>query len=120
MPTEAKMTSVLLARALLIAALASMALQTAGGQGDSKATASAKTMDARPGNAAAPAAPDTPDVAKTLKAAAEAVGLARWRCGAGALPTVRPSRINQANRGQHSRPSITPPLATIRPPCGWK
>src|ERR1700676_5196535 len=78
MPTEAKMTSVLLARALLIAALASMALQTAGGQGDSKATASAKTMAARPGNAASAAAPDTPDVAKTLKAAAEAVGLARW------------------------------------------
>jgi len=89
MPTEAKMTSVLLARALLIAALASMALQTAGGQGDSKATASAKTMAARPGNAASAAAPDTPDVAKTLKAAAEAVGLARWSgVGGERLPEV--------------------------------
>jgi hypothetical protein len=89
MPAEAKMTSVLLARALLIAALASVALQTAGGQGDSKATASAKTMAARPGNAAAPAAPDTPDVAKTLKAAAEAVGLARWSgVGGERLPEV--------------------------------
>jgi hypothetical protein len=89
MPTEAKMTSVLLARALLIAALASMALQTAGGQGDSKATSSAKTMAAGPGNAATAAAPDTPDVAKTLKAAAEAVGLARWSgVGGERLPEV--------------------------------
>jgi hypothetical protein len=89
MPTEAKMTSVLLARALLIAALAFMAVQAAGGQGDSERAASAKTMAARPGHAAAPAAPDTPDVAKTLKAAAEAVGLARWSgVGGERLPEV--------------------------------
>jgi hypothetical protein len=88
MPTGAKMTSVFATRALLIAALAAIAFQTVGGQSNNtKATAGAKNMSARPANGAT--GPDTSDVAKTLKAAAEAVGLARWSgVGGERLPEV--------------------------------
>src|ERR1700682_6809542 len=88
MPTGAKMTSVFATRAITIAALAVIAFQTAGGQTNAaKATADAKTMAARPGNAAT--GPDSSDLAKTLKAAAEAVGLARWSgVGGERLPEV--------------------------------
>ena len=91
MPTGAKMTSVFATRAYLIAALATLAaiaFQTARGQSnnDAKATA-AKTTAARPVNAAT--APDTSDTAKTLKVAAETVGLARWSgVGGERLPEV--------------------------------
>jgi hypothetical protein len=89
MPTGAKLTGVFATRALLVAALAAMAFQGVRGQSnDSKATAGAKTS-AKPGNASGAPAPDTSDVAKTLKAAAEAVGLARWSgVGGERLPEV--------------------------------
>src|ERR1700687_1110119 len=88
MPTGAKMTSVFATRAITIAALAVIAFQTAGGQTNAaKATADAKTMAARPGNAATE--PDTSDLARTLQSAAEAVGLARWSgVGGQRLPEV--------------------------------
>ncbi len=88
MPTGAKITSVFATRALMIAALAAITFQTAGGQSDdSKVTTGAKPMAARSANAATPA--DTSDVAKTLKVAAEAVGLARWSgVGGERLPEV--------------------------------
>jgi len=91
MPTGAKMRSVFATRAFRIAAiatLAAIALQTARGQSnnDAKTTAAAKTA-ARPASSAA--APDTSDVAKTLKIAAEALGLARWSgVGGERLPEV--------------------------------
>ena len=85
MPTGAKITSVFATRALMIAALAAITFQTAGGQSnDAKATAGTKTP---PANAAK--SPDTSDVAKSLKVAAEAVGLARWSgVGGERLPEV--------------------------------
>jgi hypothetical protein len=88
MPTGAKMTSVFATRAFMIVALAAIAFQTAAGQSsDAKASASAKAMAARPANPAT--APDTSDVAKTLKVAAEAVGLGRWSgVGGERLPEV--------------------------------
>ena len=88
MPTGAKMTSVFATRALMIAALAAIGFQTVAGQNNSaKTTTDTKNMSARPANAAT--GPDTSDVAKTLKAAAEAVGLARWSgVGGQRLPEV--------------------------------
>jgi hypothetical protein len=85
MPTGAKLASVFGTRAFMIAALAAITFQTAGGQSnDAKATAGTKTP---PANAAK--SPDTSDMAKTLKVAAEALGLARWSgVGGERLPEV--------------------------------
>jgi hypothetical protein len=83
-----RMINVLAKRALMIAALAALVFQTAGGQSNySKARASAKTTAA--GAADDATRSNTSDVAKTLKAAAEAVGLARWSgVGGQHLPEV--------------------------------
>jgi hypothetical protein len=77
----------LLKRALLAAALAALVFQAARGQGvNSKASAAAKTVSAP---AVGAAESNASDVAKTLKAAAEAVGLARWSgVGGQRLPEV--------------------------------
>ena len=80
MPTKAKVI-----RRLMIAALAAIALQSAGAQ-SRKATANART-----GDKAGSASDDTLDRAKTLRAAADALGMVRWSdIGAGGvhLPAV--------------------------------
>jgi hypothetical protein len=88
MPTRANMTKVSATRVLMIAALAALAFQTAAAQSNyAKASASAKNKTA--GTADAAAGPNAPDLAKTLQAAAEAVGLARWSgVGGQRLPEV--------------------------------
>ncbi len=75
-------------RVFMIAIFAPLAFQTAGGQSnDSKTSASAKTMTAGAANAATGSNPS--EVAKTLKTAAEALGLARWSgVGGQRLPEV--------------------------------
>ena len=85
---RARMRSVLAKRALMLTALAALVFQNAGGQSNtSKASAGAKTTT--PGMADDSTKTNTPDVAKTLKAAAEAVGLARWSgVGGQHLPEV--------------------------------
>jgi hypothetical protein len=85
---RARMISVLAKRALMLTALAALVFQNAGGQSNtSKASAGAKTTT--PGMADDSTKTNTPDVAKTLKAAAEAVGLARWSgVGGQHLPEV--------------------------------
>ena len=85
---RARMISVLAKRALMLTALAALFFQIAGGQSNtSKASAGAKTTT--PGIADDSTKTNTPDVAKTLKAAAEAVGLARWSgVGGQHLPEV--------------------------------
>jgi hypothetical protein len=79
-------TKVIVKRAAMIAIFAALAFQIASAQSyDSKA--SAKPAAAPAANAAP--GPDTSDVAKTLKTAAEAVGLARWSgVGGQRLPEV--------------------------------
>jgi len=88
MPTRANMTKVSATRVLMIAALAALAFQTAAAQSNyAKASDSAKNKTA--GTVDAAAGPNTPDLAKTLQAAAEAVGLARWSgVGGQRLPEV--------------------------------
>jgi len=88
MPTRANMTKVSAPRVLIIAALTALAFQTAAAQSNyAKASGSAKNKTA--GTADAAAAPNTPDLAKALQAAAEAVGLARWSgVGGQRLPEV--------------------------------
>ena len=88
MPMRAKMIKVLVKRALMIAALAALAFQAARGQSNySKASGSAKTTAA--GAADDSTKSNTSEVAKTLKAAAEALGLARWSgVGGQHLPEV--------------------------------
>jgi hypothetical protein len=83
-----RMISVLAKRALMLTALAAFVFQTARGQSNtSKASAGAKT--ATPGIADDSTKTSAPDVAKTLKAVAEAVGLARWSgVGGQHLPEV--------------------------------
>jgi hypothetical protein len=83
-----RMISVLAKRALMLTALVALVFQNAGGQSNtSKASAGAKTTT--PGMADDSTKTNTPDVAKTLKAAAEAVGLARWSgVGGQHLPEV--------------------------------
>jgi len=85
---RARMISVLAKRALILTALAALVFQNAGGQSNtSKASTGAKTTT--PGMADDSTKTNTPDVAKTLKAAAEAVGLARWSgVGGQHLPEV--------------------------------
>jgi len=80
MPTKAKMKQM-----FMIAALAAIALPPAGAQ-SRKATANARTADK-----AGSASDDTFDRAKTLRAAADALGMVRWSdIGAGGvhLPAV--------------------------------
>ena len=88
MPTRAGMMKVLAKRALMVAALAAFVFQPARGQSNSaKASAGAKTAAA--GAVDNPAGSNPSDVAKTLKTAAEAVGLARWSgVGGQRLPEV--------------------------------
>ena len=88
MTMQTRMLKVLARKALMIAALASLVFQAARGQSNySKASASAKTSDA--GIAADSNKSSTSEVAITLKAAAEAVGLARWSgVGGQRLPEV--------------------------------
>ena len=83
-----RMIKVLATRALMIAAVAALVFQPAGGQSNnSKASASAKTTTA--GTADDATKSNTSEVAKTLKAAAEALGLARWSgVGGQRLPEV--------------------------------
>src|SRR4029077_10904833 len=77
MPLRASMTKEIARRALLVAALAALAFQTAAGQSnESKAGAGTKPMAA--GAASAAPVSNASDVTKTLKTAAEAIGLARW------------------------------------------
>jgi hypothetical protein len=85
---RARMISVLAKRALMLTALAALVFQNAGGQSNtSQASAGAKTTT--PGVADDSTKTNTPDVATTLKAAAEAVGLARWSgVGGQHLPEV--------------------------------
>jgi len=79
---------VLAKRAMLIAALAALVFQSARGQSNSsKATAGAKSTTA--GAADNASGSNSSEVAKALKAAAEAVGLARWSgVGGQRLPEV--------------------------------
>ena len=89
MSTSAKMTKMLAAKVLMIAALAALAFQTAAAQNNLAQTgAAAKPKTVGTANAAA-ASGNTSEVAKTLQAAAEAVGLARWSgVGGQHLPEV--------------------------------
>jgi hypothetical protein len=88
MPTRAEMMKEFAKRALMIAALAALVFLSARGQSNSsKASAGAKIAAA--GAADDPAGSNPPEVAKTLKTAAEAVGLARWSgVGGQRLPEV--------------------------------
>ena len=88
MPARARMTKVLTTKVVLFAALAAIAFQTAAAQGNgSKAIAGAKSMST--GGADTSTGSNSADVAKTLRAAAEAVGLARWSgVGGQRLPEV--------------------------------
>src|SRR5258707_2376581 len=80
MPTRAIILKVLAKRYMVAAALAALAFQAARGQ-------SAKPMTAGPADDAIKS--NTSEVAKTLKAAAEALGLARWSgVGGQRLPEV--------------------------------
>jgi len=85
---RARMIKLLTQRPIIIAVLAALAFQTAGAQShDSNANASAKPMAAGAANSATGSSAS--DVAKTLKTAAEAVGLARWSgVGGQRLPEV--------------------------------
>ena len=89
MSTRAKMTKVSATKALMIAALAALAFHTAAAQyNNAKVSAGAKTKTEGTAEAAAGSS-NTPEVAKTLQAAAEAVGLARWSgVGGQRLPEV--------------------------------
>ena len=88
MPMRATMIRVLAKRAIMIAVLAALVLQSARGQSNnSKASSGAKTTAAGAVDNASGSNPS--EVAKTLKAAAEAVGLARWSgVGGQRLPEV--------------------------------
>src|SRR5579864_6810109 len=88
MPMRAGMMKVLAKRALMTAALAALIFQSARGQSNnSKASAGAKSTTA--GAADNASGSNSSEVAKTLKAAAEAVGLARWSgVGGQRLPEV--------------------------------
>src|SRR5271169_2092527 len=88
MPTRAGTMNGLANRALMVAALAAFVFQPARGQGNSaRSSAGAKTAAA--GAVDNPAGSNPSDVAKTLKTAAEALGLARWSgVGGQRLPEV--------------------------------
>ena len=94
MPMRVKRMNVITARALLIAALAACVFQAARAQSSySNASAIAKTTAATAGTADDANKLNLSEVADTLKAAAEAVGLARWS-GVGAS-AFRSKRCNQ-------------------------
>jgi hypothetical protein len=86
MLTRAGMTNVLVKKGLMIAALTGFAFLPAGGQSNTfKASAGAKTATSADDGTK----PNPSDVAKTLKIAAEALGLARWSgVGGQRLPEV--------------------------------
>jgi hypothetical protein len=88
MPMRATMIKVLAKRVVMITALAALVFQSARGQSNnSKAIAGAKTTTA--GAADNATGSNNSEAAKTLKAAAEAVGLARWSgVGGQRLPEV--------------------------------
>jgi hypothetical protein len=88
MRTRAEMIKVLAKRILLIAALAGFPYHAAIGQSNSfKASAGAKTATAEAVDGATKSS--NPEVAQTLKTAAEALGLARWSgVGGQRLPEV--------------------------------
>ena len=88
MLSRARTTKLLAIGAMGIAALAGLAIQAHGKQrDDSKPSVAAKTSPAKVAESATD--PNTSEVAKTLKAAAEAVGLARWSgVGGQKLPEV--------------------------------
>ena len=88
MPTRAEMINALAKIALMVAALVALVLQPARGQSNSsKLSAGSKTAAAGPVDNPAGSSPS--NVAKTLKTAAEAVGLARWSgVGGQRLPEV--------------------------------
>lgn len=88
MPRRAKFFHVFAKKALFTAALAAFVFQTAGAQSNnSKAIAGAKS--ATPGAAGDATGSEAPNVAMTLKVAAEALGLARWSgVGGQRLPEV--------------------------------
>ncbi len=88
MPTRAKMTKVSATWVLMVAALVALAFQTAGAQGN-YAKSSDRAKDKTAGTVDSAAGSNTSDLAKTLQAAAEAVGLARWSgVGGQRLPEV--------------------------------
>ena len=91
MPTRAKTAKILATRVFMIAALAALPFHTAGGQNYS-ANSSVEAKSKTAGTAAATAGStnaNASEVAKTLQAAAEAVGLARWSgVGGQRLPEV--------------------------------
>jgi hypothetical protein len=88
MSMRGTMIKVLAKRALMVAALGALVFQTADGQSSSSKTiASAKNTTA--GAVDDAAGSNVSDVAKTLKTAAEALGLARWSgVGGQRLPEV--------------------------------
>ncbi len=88
MLTRAEMTKVLVQRGLMVAALVGLSSLGSGGQSNnSKTSAGPKTASAGSADDASKA--NNSEVAKTLKAAAEAVGLARWSgVGGQHLPEV--------------------------------
>jgi hypothetical protein len=88
MPMRATMIKVLAKRVVMITALAALVFQSARGQSNnSKAIAGAKTTTA--GAADNATGSNNSEVAKTLKTAAEALGLARWSgVGGQRLPEV--------------------------------
>ncbi len=90
MRMQARMLKVLAGRALMIVALAAFVFQAAHGQSNyPKASAGAKTNPATAATADDANKSSTPEIANTLKAAAEAVGLARWSgVGGQRLPEV--------------------------------
>jgi len=83
MPARTGMT-----RVLMLAALSALAFQTAGAQSEKSKAAGAKRKAAASADAKAVASTGA-EVAKTLKAAADALGMARWSgVGGGKLPEV--------------------------------
>jgi hypothetical protein len=88
MPIHASIKKVLAGRALIIVALAALVFQAARGQSDnSKPVAGAKTTTGESADDATKSSAS--DVPKTLRAAAEALGLARWSgVGGQRLPEV--------------------------------
>ena len=87
MPSRPRTARALAKQWMMIAPLAALAFQTAGGQNNSKTNAGAKTMSAEAADSAVGS--NRSEVARTLKAAAEAVGLARWSgVGGQHLPEV--------------------------------
>ena len=84
MPTPAKISKI-----LMLIAVAALSFQTARAQTNKPKAAAAKAKIAAGAAATKTAAGDAPDVAKTLKAAADALGMARWSAiGGSRLPAV--------------------------------